>query len=512
MSELPKGWTTAPLADVSEFGPSAALAGVEDAQLVHFVPMAAVSENFAGVDTSQLRPLSEVRKGYTPFIEGDVLFAKITPCMENGKGGLVPTLSHSAAFGSTEFHVLRPSQMVWGEWLAYFLSQPSFRKLARSNMTGTAGQMRVPTKWLKAVEINVPPRAEQTRIVAKLEELLSDLDAGVAELKAAQRKLKQYRQSLLKAAVEGALTAQWRAQNPAAETGAQLLLRILTERRARWEAQQLAKFEAQGKVPTKGWQGKYVEPVAPETSDLPALPQGWEWVSLDQLTEFITSGSRGWADYYADTGATFIRSQDINKDRLELSDCAYVKPPGGAEGQRTRVLLDDLLLTITGANVGKAARVDVELNDAYVSQHVALLRPVQTWMSEYLHLFLTAAGGGRGQLNKAAYGAGKPGLNLGQVGGVAVPLPGEAETIALVACLNAVIASCSEQEAAISAALRQSTAQRQNILRAAFAGQLVPQDPHDEPASTLLARIRAERAGADKPARARKPRTNKETA
>ena len=120
--------------------------------------------------------------------------------------------------------------------------------------------------------MRLPPAAEQTRIVAKLEELLSDLDAGVAELKAAQKKLGQYRQSLLKAAVEGKLTAEWRSKNPPTETGAQLLERILVERRARWETRQLAKFKEQGKTPPKDWKSRYLEPQQPDTTDLPELP------------------------------------------------------------------------------------------------------------------------------------------------------------------------------------------------------------------------------------------------
>jgi len=350
--------------------------------------------------------------------------------------------------------------------------------------------------------VSIAPAAEQTRIVAKLEELLSDLDAGVAELKAAQKKLGQYRQSLLKAAVEGALTAEWRATQHAvrkgkaasAESGAALLLRILTDRRSRWEARQLAKFRDQGKAPPKDWKTKYPEPVAPDTTELPELPAGWVWVSLDQLAEFITSGSRGWADYYAAQGATFIRSQNINKDRLDLSDIAFVNPPPSSEGARTLVKIDDLLLTITGANVGKAARVDIELQEAYVSQHVALIRLVDPVLGNYLHLFLTAGAGGRGQLNKEAYGAGKPGLNLQQVGAVAIPLPGEKEVIALMQAIAAQFNALRAQEIAITQGLKLSAAQRKNILHAAFSGQLVPQDPADEPASVLLARIRAERA------------------
>ncbi len=135
--------------------------------------------------------------------------------------------------------------------------------------------MRVPSRWLSETGIPLAPVAEQTRIVEKLEELLSDLDAGVAELKAAQTKLVRYRQSLLKAAVQGTLTAEWRQHKTAEETSAQLLQRILTERRTRWEAKQLVKFAEQGKAPPNDWQKKYPEPMQPDITDLPELPEGW---------------------------------------------------------------------------------------------------------------------------------------------------------------------------------------------------------------------------------------------
>ena len=152
------------------------------------------------------------------------------------------------------------------------------------------------------------------------------------------------------------------------------------------------------------------------------------------------------------------------------------------------------MLTITGANVGKAARVEIELDEAYVSQHVALIRLVETDISALLHLFLTTEAGGRGQLNKEAYGAGKPGLNLQQVAAVLVPLASALEIRELYRVVAIQLEIAKNEELAIARALKQSTAQRQNILRAAFAGQLVPQDPNDEPTSALLARIRAEQA------------------
>lgn len=414
------------------------------------------------------------------------------PCLVVGRKG---------AAGAV--HLVRESS--WPIDTAYFIQPPSGIDLAYlAYLLGTRqlGQLDKSTAIpslsrddLYRVVVPVAPHSEQTRIVEKLEELLSDLDAGVAELKAAQKKLAQYRQSLLKAAVEGALTAEWRKHNRPDETGAQLLKRILRERRQHWEANQLAKFKKQGKTPPKGWQDKYPEPVQPDTTGLPALPKGWVWATLDQLTEVITSGSRGWADYYSATGATFIRSQNINKDRLDLSDIAFVSPPQSSEGARTLVKKNDLLLTITGANVGKAAQVNIDLREAYVSQHVALLRLIDTALTEYIHSYLTAGTGGRGQLNKYAYGAGKPGLNLQQVGSVVVPISNRQEIVALMQAMTVQLSTLQAQEVAITHSLRQSAAQRKNLLKAAFSGQLVPQDPNDEPASILLERIRAERAG-----------------
>ena len=398
------------------------------------------------------------------------------------------------------------SDVVNENYLFYFIN--SNYELLNTRTKGV-GIPHIDPLVLMGLPLPLPTFSEQTRIVEKLEELLSDLDAGVAELKAAQKKLGQYRQSLLKAAVEGMLTAEWRKENKPRETGAQLLERILNERRARWEARQLARFREQGKTPPKDWEEQYPRPMPTDTTNLPALPDGWVWATIDQLSEFITSGSRGWADYYAESGATFIRSQNINKDRLDLSDIAFVNPPGSTEGIRTRVRTHDLLLTITGANVGKAAWVEADIAEAYVSQHVALIRPIETTLANFLHMFLIASAGGRRQLNKKAYGAGKPGLNLQQVGTVTIPLPSLAEILALMESVTNKLGALTEQAVAIEVALKQSTAQRKNLLKAAFSGQLVPQDPSDEPASVFLARIRAERAeNVNKPRRRVNARSN----
>ncbi|MEO7851472.1 MAG: restriction endonuclease [Rubrivivax sp.] len=476
---------------------------------IHFVPMSAVTQEFGGIDVSAKRPLGEVQKGYTSFLADDVLFAKITPCMENGKLAVVPPLQDHIAYGSTEFHVLRAKDQIQPSWLAYFLAQSEFRKLARQNMTGSAGQLRVATTWLADTLIPVAPAAEQIRIVAKLEELLSDLDAGVAELKAAQKKLGQYRQSLLKAAVEGALTAEWRKQNTPAETGAQLLARILTERRARWEAKQLSKFKEQGKAPPKDWQKKYPEPVKLGTSELAELPQGWVWASLEQLLAELTSGSRDWAPYYNRGSSIFVMAQNVRPWRPDFSFRQHVDPPlDDRDRVRSEVRQDDLLTTIVGANTGQVCRVAQFVESHFVCQSVALMRLVEPGMSEFVNAVLNSEGHGQRQFREMNYGAGRPHLSFEQLASVLVPLPSRCEQVEIVNVVADALRACEQVETELLLLSKQSTAQRQNILRAAFAGQLVPQDPNDEPASALLARIRAERAQRDavKTPRGRKTR------
>ena len=146
-----------------------------------------------------------MKKGYTPFQDGDVIFAKITPCMENGKYALATGLHGGRAAGSTEFHVFRPKLELDSKYLLHFLFTPELRSRARLNMRGAAGQLRVPAQFFNDAQIPLPPLDEQRRIVAELETQLTRLDASVTALKRVQANLKRYRASVLKAACEGRL-------------------------------------------------------------------------------------------------------------------------------------------------------------------------------------------------------------------------------------------------------------------------------------------------------------------
>ena len=323
---------------------------------------------------------------------------------------------------------------------------------------------------------------EQHRIVAKIEELLTRLDAGVAALKRAQANLKRYKASVLKAACEGKLVPTEaelaRAEGRTYEPADVLLRRILCERRSKWEAD----LRAKGKDPSKV---KYVEPQPPDTSGLPELPEGWCWASVNQLVSLITSGSRGWSDYYSEEGAIFIRAQDIKTDMLCLADVAKVSLPHSAEGIRTRVSQNDLLVTITGANVTKTALVHDPISEAYVSQHVALIRPVDTMTSSYLYYWIITPSQGRRFLEKHAYGAGKPGLNLDNLRELVIALPPMTEERRIVVEVDRRISVISDIEATIATNLIRVERLRQAILRRAFSGELIPQNPSGEQTDML---------------------------
>lgn len=164
---------------------------------ISFVPMDSVSVR-GDIDTSKSISVSSI-KTYSVFREGDVLFAKITPCMENGKGCIAHGLLNGYGAGSTEFIVLRPdSRLLTNKWLYYFLSQQSFRQECKQHMTGSAGQKRVPPKYLGNCSIPVPSISEQQRIIARVEELFSQLDDGMETLNKTELQLLRYRRSVIK--------------------------------------------------------------------------------------------------------------------------------------------------------------------------------------------------------------------------------------------------------------------------------------------------------------------------
>ena len=470
-----------------------------------YVDIGSIDRDRKAIATAQTVPVGNApSRAKQRLRTGDVLVSMTRPNLN--AVAIVPA-SLEGAIGSTGFHVLRSKYMV-PQYL-YFLVQSQQFVDAMCAVVQGALYPAVRPSDINAFGMRIPSRIEQTRIVDKLEELLSDLDAGVAELKAAQKKLAQYRQSLLKAAVEGRLTEAWRAQhgNTSAneESGSQLLTRILGERRACWEAKQLAKFEAQGKAPVKGWQDKYPEPMRPKASGLPALPASWTWTTVDELSPDDLANGRSVPT--AAAGAKVLRLNALKSGAVDLTK---FKLGAWSEGEAKQFAVADGDLLIARGNgslklVGRAGLVaGVSEQVAYPDTMIRLRLVELVVRPAWIGLLWDSARTRSHIEQQARTSAGIYKISQPDIVSVVVPVPPLAEQDHLLAEIAREVEQIVRTEQSIETALHQSAAQRKNILQAAFSGQLVPQDPDDEPASVLLARIRAERAS--QPAKLRKPR------
>ena len=226
LSELPKGWVWTRLGEISEINPKFTGTDFADDTEVTFLPMKCVEELTGHLNLSFMREASEVKRGYTPFLDDDVLFAKITPCMENGKVAIAHGLKNGIGFGSTEFHVIRLPKLFPRKLLFLFLIREDLRKDAQRNMTGSAGQLRVPAHYMYQVPVPLPPLPEQHKIVEEIERRLSVADEIEKTVDHSLKQAERLRQSILKRAFEGKLVSQ----DPADEPAEKLLERIREER------------------------------------------------------------------------------------------------------------------------------------------------------------------------------------------------------------------------------------------------------------------------------------------
>src|SRR5688572_11690933 len=209
--DLPEGWSSAAIAEVFEVNPVKPKAGALAPEAhVSFVPMEAVDAGAGAIIAPEERRFGEVRKGYTGFADGDVLMAKITPSFENGKAAIARNLRNGLGFGSSEFHVFRPKGAVLPEILLHFIRHEAFRERAAQSMTGTAGQARVPVRFIKSTSLPIPPLAEQRRIAEKVCAVFAEVDAARDRLASVPLLLKRLLRSVLAAACSGRLTEEWR--------------------------------------------------------------------------------------------------------------------------------------------------------------------------------------------------------------------------------------------------------------------------------------------------------------
>lgn len=331
--------------------------------------------------------------------------------------------------------VLKPL-LIESRFLSYVLQSPDIQRYLEENAKGTA-QKGIYLRTLAGIEIPVAPLNEQKRIADKLDALLIRVDACRERLGRVPLILKQFRQSVLAAGTSGKLTEDWRAEKG---------------------------------VDTKNW-----------TTKLGA-----------EVFQFVTSGSRGWAAYYANSGAAFLRvgNLDHNTVELDLSEIQRVQPPAGSEGERTRVRVGDILISIT-ADVGMVALIRDDLGEAYINQHLCLARQSGQYLGAFLAYYLASPIGGLAQLSEAQRGMTKAGLTLGDIRNLTFKIPSVEEQHEIVRRMESLLKYADRLEACYKAAKARVEQLTPALLSKAFRGELVPQDPKDEPAAVLLERIRA---------------------
>jgi len=296
---------------------------------------------------------------------------------------------------------IKDNNIISKKYLFYFFRQKKFVQECIEASKGVA-QLNLSTKWLENYTIPVPPLPEQERIVARIEELFSQLDAGVETLEKTKAQLAVYRQAVLKEAFVG-----------------------LTEKRP-----------------------------------------------IREMSSLVTSGSRGWAQYYADCGARFIRITDLTRDGIQLKNDSiqFVELPDKAEGKRSRLLGGDVLVSIT-ADLGSIALIPENIDEAYINQHIAMVRFNNPSQGEFMAWYLRSDWGQK-DLLKNKRGGGKLGLGLDDIRDTPVPIVSDGVARQTVAFIDDRLSICDSIKQTVDTAFQQEEAMRQSILRQAFEGGL----------------------------------------
>ena len=379
-------------------------------------------------------------------------------------------------------------------YVAYAINSPRIRNRINEQLSGTT-RKRITGKKLKKTLFPLPPLEEQERIVDKIDELFSSIEAGERAIAQARAGVARYRKAILKAAVTGELTADWRIENPPKESAKDLLARILTARFEAWEKSELAKLDAKGKArpeTEKQWEkfrARYKAPNEPKTDDSTELPEGWLWVKLEQICDRITDGTHQ-APKKSETGIPFVVIGNVSAGRIDWDGVKkFVSPAEFAiHTKHIQPKSGDVLYTAVGS-YGMAVHVRDD-RDFLIQRHIAHLRPSKAMNSNFVEQLMNSPFI-KSQADQKARGVAQKTVTLGCLSSFDAALPPLAEQAEIVSRVEQALSKADAVEATLDAQSRATKALKQAVLKTAFEGKLVPQNPKDEPASELLKRIKA---------------------
>jgi type I restriction enzyme S subunit len=454
MSNLPQGWTKSAIGDLIELNPKNSC---DDDSQVGFVPMPLLGKSYLGQVAFESRQWRDVKTGYTHFADGDVLLAKITPCFENGKAGIAKNLPSGIGAGSTEYFVCRAfPEVLHPKYLLAFFKTENFVNFGATQMTGSVGHRRVPKSYVTDTLIPLAPLPEQKRIADKLDTVLARVDACRERLNRVPLILKRFRQSVLAAAISGKLTEDWK------------------QRKNEWtysKAEELCEWITKGTTPPKS--GMYEG-----SGDIPYIKV--YNLRFDGRLDFTVN-------------PTFV-----DKDTHEIML------------KRSKVFPGDILMNIVGPPLGKVSIVPDSFSEWNINQAIAVFRAKREIYNRFLAYFLMCEATIADLIGKSKATAGQFNLTLEICRQIDVPVPSMDEQHEIVRRVETLFAFADRLEARLVGARAAADRLSPALLAKAFRGELVPQDPNDEPAAELLKRLAAARtATSDKPRRGRAAKAEK---
>ncbi|AVS86855.1 restriction endonuclease [Paracidovorax avenae] len=474
---LPLGWAWTSLATIGVINPRN---DAPDDTLASFVQMSSIPAEFSAAHVSEPRPWKDIKSGFTQFAEGDVGVAKITPCFENGKSTVFQNLCNGIGAGTTELHIVRPLSGIERRYVLLFVKTPAFLKEGEAVMTGSAGQKRLPRSYFECTPFPLPPLAEQSRIVTRVEALMRLCDALEAkgQLEATQhaqlvstllgtltasttpeelaenwQRVAQHfdllldrpeaidalEQTLLQLAVRGLLVPQ----DPTDEPASALLQKIRAEK---------DRLIATGQIK----QSKPLPLITDEEKPF-ELPVGWEWVRINDLAEVQGGIQKTQLRTPVKQHFPYLRVANVQRDALRLDEIERFELTM-EELERWRLLAGDLLIVEgngSAEEIGRCAVWNGAIDPCVYQNHLIRVRCFQQDCMAFIKLFLNAPSGAEEMKRLAITTSGLYNLSVGKIRNYAVPMPPLAEQSRIVTCVTALRRLCAD--------LRQRLAEREAV-------------------------------------------------
>lgn len=479
--KLPEGWATSTISEICNLNPKLKL---DDDLDIGFMPMAGVPTTYLGICNFETKKWSEVKKGFTQFQNGDVIFAKITPCFENGKAVVIKEFPNGYGAGSTEYYVLRSiNGLINPHWLFALVKTKDFLTNGALNMSGSVGHKRVTKEFVENYGVPVPPLAEQKIIAEKLDTLLAQVDCTKARLEQIPQILKRFRQAVLASAVSGKLTLAWRENNEVSESAKELLTRWTNSREQKFTKTQKNLLASKKIKKIKTFPTP--TPADMVTGEELIIPINWEIVSVSQIADCLDS-----------------QRVPVKKEYRTTSEGIY--PYFGANGEVDRVdnfIFDGdfVLVTEDETFYGRTKPIAYRFTGkCWVNNHVHILSAPTKAANDYLCYALMYY-----KIIPWLTGTtGRAKLTQGALNSLPIGLPPEEEINEIVRRVEQLFAWADTIEKQVNNALTRVNSLTQSILAKAFRGDLTAQWRAENPdlisgensAAALLEKIKAERA------------------